>query len=63
MRHTWRLLRRTTLPLNKVARRAGPGHAENGRQPKAWLEQINQIDPRHWVIVDESSETTELSRR
>jgi hypothetical protein len=27
MQRTWRLLRRMSLPLNKIAPRAGPGHA------------------------------------
>ena len=33
------------------------------RLRKAWQEPIERIDPRHWVFVDESGKTTEMTRR
>ena len=36
---------------------------ENRERREAWREQIKQVDPRQWVVVDESGVTTEMTRR
>ena len=63
MQHTWRLLRRMSLPPNESLRAQDQDTPQNRRRRKARQEQMKQVDPRHWVFVDESGETTEMTRR
>ena len=52
-----------TAPKKKSLHAQEQDTPENRERREVWREQIKQVDPRQWVVVDESGVTTEMTRR